>query len=1294
MAARTLLVVSFLAISPRYLLAKLIITEIHYHPSGPTGDAEGLEFVEFFNDEPLPFDMSGYQIVGGITYTFPGGTVVDGGKAVLVAANPDHLASSYGVEKPLGPFSGRLGNDGDELVLVDTGGSSVSIVRYNDRNRWPSAPDGAGPSLVLKDPLLDPGESESWGWSKNRGGTPGTVAFDAVSSNETSEALINEVERSKVGDGWIEIFNPGKALLDLSGYRLTGDAAGQPSYELPSGTRLSPRGFLVVSESEAKVPLNPTDQALFLVAPDGERVVDARRLGERSGETTDGRFPDGSPRWCHMTTATRGSANEKPKTAPIVISEIHYRPYSEDDAEEFIEVTNTGSEPVDLEGIAFTSGIDYAFPPSTLVQPGQYLVVAKDPARLAELYQISGVLGPYKGVLSNAGELVRLSDRWGNPVDEVRYFDGGSWPAWPDGDGPSLELTDLRQDNSAASAWQESDHGKTSQWVQYEYTGTQRGGDSEFQLYLLGAGETLVDDIEVFPADGGPNHIPNGTFDGADPLAGWVIDGTHIDSRIEPGGGPDGSNALRVVASKRGDTGANHIERQTTPNLLAGKGYKVRFKARWLMGSDLIMTRSWNHGFPKVTRLSVPPLGGTPGSRNSRALPANPPGAVESSGPVITSVEQRPALPQPGEAVTVTAKITDPDGVASATLNFRLDGSPTFTQSPMRDDGVEPDLIAGDGIHAGRIEGTGSRGAVAELYLEAVDGKGLRRLSPPEAPERTLVYQYDDGIPRNAVPAYRLVLLKKDHQTLLRRAPTSNHHLPASLIYRDERIFHLAGLRYRGSPFLRRSQITGPRKGFRVRLSDENPLFGSVRVTLDEQEADPTLQIDRLVRGFLQTAGDIPYGERRHVHMIFQGASFGGYEHVLTVDPLYLKRAFGEGKDGGDLYKIDAHYEIDDRGEFPFPAFTSWKYTDDKEALRFTYKKRAREKEDDFSSLMQLLELMDVAKTSSEEFDARAPGLIDLSLWVKGIAVYRAVEDWDTIGGWTGKNVYLYHHPDGRWRYIPWDHDVAFGSAALQPDQNPRAYLYTPYFPEVRRLLERPSLDRKFNGELERLLKEDYTREAVDPVLDRTYQLLQGTTGAASPGDIKTFLSARRTFLLSKVKGPEVFTIETNGGQPFSTAEPVALLSGKAPFQVESIVQGDKLSALRWKDKETWETNVPLRPGENAIDLFAFNAPGELVGSAGIRITYDAAPGSFTRGDANRDAKVDLADGVAVLHYLFLEGALDCLDAADVDDSGQINITDPIVLLRHLFQGGSAPPPPFAAPGLDSTPDGLECLSK
>jgi hypothetical protein len=70
--------------------------------------------------------------------------------------------------------------------------------------------------------------------------------------------------------------------------------------------------------------------------------------------------------------------------------------------------------------------------------------------------------------------------------------------------------------------------------------------------------------------------------------------------------------------------------------------------------------------------------------------------------------------------------------------------------------------------------------------------------------------------------------------------------------------------------------------------------------------------------------------------------------------------------------------------------------------------------------------------------------------------------------------------------------------------------------------------------------------------------------------------------------------------------------------------------------------------------------------------------GAFTRGDANDDGRVNLADAIDILGWLFLgEAPPRCEESADADHDGAINITDPVALLGHLFLGGPPPPPPF-----------------
>ena len=91
------------------------------------------------------------------------------------------------------------------------------------------------------------------------------------------------------------------------------------------------------------------------------------------------------------------------------------------------------------------------------------------------------------------------------------------------------------------------------------------------------------------------------------------------------------------------------------------------------------------------------------------------------------------------------------------------------------------------------------------------------------------------------------------------------------------------------------------------------------------------------------------------------------------------------------------------------------------------------------------------------------------------------------------------------------------------------------------------------------------------------------------------------------------------------------------------------------------------------------------------------------RGDVDADGAVTFADMRTLLNYLFprnryfgLRGvrpALTCLDAADVNDDGVLNLTDAVAIGNVLTFEESVPPPPYPAAGKDPSEDGLSCES-
>ena len=137
--------------------------------------------------------------------------------------------------------------------------------------------------------------------------------------------------------------------------------------------------------------------------------------------------------------------DDDPMTAPpssLCLNEIMYHPVLEnafEDHHEFVEIHNPTNEAVSLDGWAFTRGIRFTFPAGTTIEPGGYLVVAKDRDALLALsqYQLNPlqVVGNYDGQLSNSGETITLQRPDGSRADEVAYDDTFPWPSAPDAFG-------------------------------------------------------------------------------------------------------------------------------------------------------------------------------------------------------------------------------------------------------------------------------------------------------------------------------------------------------------------------------------------------------------------------------------------------------------------------------------------------------------------------------------------------------------------------------------------------------------------------------------------------------------------------------------------------------------------------------------------------------------------------------------------------------------------------------------------------------------------------------------------
>jgi hypothetical protein len=1196
----------------------VVINEIMYHPSRAQGD---MEYLELYNDSTVPQEIGGWYFSAGVSYTFPPNTWIAEHGYLVVCENPSVVRAAFPGAPVIGPYSGKLNNAGEQIELRNASGGLVDAVEYKDDDPWPMAADGAGHSLSLIHPDLDNSRAESWTISATIGGTPGAPNFPA--SPPASTVVVSELQANTTGQTWIELHNPTGSPVPISGWHLSNDPNALGKYSIPNGTALAANGYVFIMAGTLGFSLDPSSGSIYLTNAPLTRVMDAVAYKGTAVGHSRGRFDDRrnhKEHWYYMTNPTPGRANTVTLNDKVVINEIMYHPFAGRPNQDYVELYNRGGQPVDLTAWRFTSGIRYDFPAGTILNPDSYLVVAESTATIVSVYGLppSRVFGNFQGKLKNDHDHVILRDNYGNIADEVEYYSGGRWPEWADGLGSSLELTDPNQSNDYPSAWAASEDSGKSEWTLVEYRKKQVSGvsfESEFQMMLTDTGVVLLDDMSLSALPAASELLPNGGFEAG--MTGWVAGGTHKYSGVLPGIGRNNTKALRLVASRRGTEGPNHIECATNASLTAGGDYVVRYWAKWVVGCNQLLTRTHYHGVAQTTPIPVPMRLGTPGQRNSQYK--------QNHGPIIADVHHSPVTPTSSQRVTVTALVLDSDGVANVTLYYKTDTATTWNALAMLDDGGHNDGRAGDNVY-GAVIAAQPNNTLMEFYVRAQDRRGAFRTfpasEPPVAPPpKRALYRVRDGSRGTTLKTFELLINNEVVNQVAANPRMDNELLDATFVFDDRFAFYNVGFRYRGSAYLRDNGMIA-RPPYRIHFNSDESFGGLISINLDcLRMGTESGMNDRLVNWLMDTLGGVPTQQEEYVRMFRHTTSDpdrnqGVYEHIRRVDGAFVEDYYPDGADGF-LHKVDEHVEWVgggySRGNFRIriPDDTARvKYLGpDEELYRWNFKPRSRELEDDFRPLIALCRFMDPDFTSDPSFTANVENVIEVDEWLKKLAASTVVDDWDTLGmdhgpQPHGKNAYLYQRSDtGKWALLPWDHDIILMgySSPIYPRW---------WFVSERRLMTHPIYGRRYLRYIQKLVDGPFSaakwEARIDLIWNHVFAVEGDTTGLVGLGYLKTGARLRRNWLIASVlPGPSPFRITTNGGADFAVDTPNVTIQGTGGLEVATLqVNGSPAADLTWLDAATWQIrNIPLALGPARLEITAHGEDGAVIATDAITVT-------------------------------------------------------------------------------------------
>jgi len=1146
----------------------VVINEVHVQPAA----ADSVEWIELFNQLAVDVDLGGWRLAGAVQFVFAPDTVIPAGGYVVVAARRE-------VERGwLGPFVGRLDDAGGTIELRNNSNRLMDRLRYRVGDDWPAAPFGTGPTLARRPGHLATTQPDTWRASRQREGTPGADNFPRPLIDLAPPDLqLSEVGAAGVGF-FVEVVNVGRAPLHLDGVTV----------RLARGTQLHSAALPAVAL--APDALLAVDGAVLGVAPTaGDRVVlegpDGRSLdGVVVGAAPRARSLNGRGPWVRPERATPGTSNALRLRSEIVISEIMYDPPSppvpaNSTRGQWIELHNRSSETVVLDGWRLRGGITFAFAPGTRLASGAFVVVAADPARFAPM----AVLGPWVGTLSRRRDALQLIDAADNVVSDARFESGGEWPGYADGGGSSLELRDLRADGTYAGAWAASDEGARSSWQSWAWRGTAdpttAGEPSHFhELNLLladGAGEVLIDDVQVRDLTTGENLIDNGDFRRG--MAGWRAGGTHLQTRIDADPEQPDNPVLRLVASGPGEYQGNQLETTFARGVAVtpGRQYEIAFRTRWIGGAARLNARLYFNRLARTHLLAVSSLGGPPGAPNSRA--------VANAGPMVTGLSHTPAVPAPDMPVTVRVEVADPDGVAAVSLRYRSADEAWATVAMHTLDGR-----GYEGVVPGRPAGT-----ITQYVVEATDQRGARAWAPLAGTSSRALVQVDDG--QAASPGrrrLRLILTAEDAMAL--HAPDrvlSNAMTRATLIVDEHEVFPDIGVRLKGSYVGRDVD----RVGFIVEFSPERLYQGiHERIALDRSQHTSIGQGEIVAKHIASRAGDVPhmYDDLAQCVHVWPRLTSSCQLRLTGFGDDYLNASYRNGDDGA-MYEVEVLRWSDRTADgtstgTKLPGFGNSTgdlggLGDDVEGYRWLYLLSQRGGADDASAAVATAKTLSL---SGAALDEAATATLDVEQWLRTLAYQTLVGPVDTsFTGAPAHNLRLYARPDtNRILYFPWDWDGAFLSAPEAPLVGDGAI--------ARLVVASPHNHRQFLF---------HVADILETVLTRAYMLRWIDHYSQVAGEnfdyIRNYLSAR----IAHVRGQLPSAPNLSATVAASAIAGQLTLRGSAGLQVAALDIDGVRHVPRWTSDTTWTLDIP-RPAQSAqLVVRALDRRGQVLETIALR---------------------------------------------------------------------------------------------
>jgi spore coat protein H len=361
------------------------------------------------------------------------------------------------------------------------------------------------------------------------------------------------------------------------------------------------------------------------------------------------------------------------------------------------------------------------------------------------------------------------------------------------------------------------------------------------------------------------------------------------------------------------------------------------------------------------------------------------------------------------------------------------------------------------------------------------------------------------AIPRNktqsTLPVHELTVTP-ENLFLLQSNPDTEDYVPAAFAF-DGVSYPGIGVRFRGT-----SSRTAEKKSWKLNFTRSQPFQNKDKLNL-KGALDPSLIRECLASAqFSETAALV--GNCHFSHVEVNGEFRGVFAVPEELDELFLS---GKGlNDNGKLFEAEspilANFQI-------LPDYSVAWDDDSKDA-------------DGFETLDQFIRTINM--TPDNAFAATIASVLNVNSYLDYFATYIAMGDMDH----SGHNFDMYLNPDSLiWEVIARDFDASFYAENLPIDFGTAA---NPGIASVHniltdRLLQVPRFRQWYVNKLDEILLTDFTPAIVGARIDAMlsqvkadgqrdvfkWEREQNSLFLASPGQLKSFVSQRRTFLAREI---------------------------------------------------------------------------------------------------------------------------------------------------------------------------------